>query len=102
MSSHNDMGSAAGPVISAQSCLCRHVWLDFTRQLPVTKELDEQDLDALTAAWCSKKLSNLDYLLHLNRLAGRRLGDRTFHPYLPWSAVQPCHPFASSPQLTLV
>ncbi|KAL0031838.1 hypothetical protein WJX79_010539 [Trebouxia sp. C0005] len=62
----------------------RHLWLDF-RQLPVTSgQADEQHLEGLTAAWCSKQLSNLDYLLHLNRLAGRRPGDRTFHPFLPW------------------
>lgn len=48
-------------------------------------------MEGLTAAWCSKQLSNLEYLLHLNRLAGRRPGDRTFHPFLPWSPIQPSH-----------
>ncbi|KAK9831842.1 hypothetical protein WJX81_000569 [Elliptochloris bilobata] len=32
----------------------------------------------------SGRLSSYDYLLHLNRLAGRRWGDPCFHPILPW------------------
>ena len=45
---------------------------------------EEGGLVGWIAAWCSGGISNLDYLLHLNRLAGRRMVDRTFHPYLPW------------------
>ena len=67
----------------------RHVWVDFSAQPPGKDGAQQDDLQALTAAWCSKRMSNLDYLLHLNRLAGRRLGDRTFHPFLPWSAAPP-------------
>ncbi|KAL0056421.1 hypothetical protein WJX82_011195 [Trebouxia sp. C0006] len=62
----------------------RHLWLDFRQLSNASGQADEQDLEGLTAAWCSKQLSNLDYLLHLNRLAGRRPEDRTFHPFLPW------------------
>ncbi|DBB03865.1 TPA: Spectrin beta chain, non-erythrocytic 5 [Trebouxia sp. C0004] len=62
----------------------RHLWLDFRQLSNTSGQADEQDVEALTAAWCSKQLSNLDYLLHLNRLAGRSSGDRTFHPFLPW------------------
>ena len=35
-------------------------------------------------AWQLRQLSNLDYLLALNHLAGRRWGDPAFHPILPW------------------
>ena len=70
---------------------CRHLWLDFRQLSKTSGQADEQDLEGLTAAWCSKQLSNLDYLLHLNRLAGRRPEDRTFHPFLPWSPIQPSH-----------
>ncbi|KAK9824404.1 hypothetical protein WJX72_010051 [[Myrmecia] bisecta] len=42
------------------------------------------DLRLLTQRWREHKLSNYDYLLHLNRLAGRRWGDPGFHPILPW------------------
>lgn len=34
--------------------------------------------------WWKGELSNFDYLLILNRLAGRRWGDHTFHPVMPW------------------
>ncbi|KAL6008771.1 hypothetical protein ACLOJK_021997 [Asimina triloba] len=34
--------------------------------------------------WWSGELSNYDYLLVLNKLAGRRWGDHTFHIVMPW------------------
>ncbi|XP_058076652.1 protein GFS12 isoform X3 [Magnolia sinica] len=34
--------------------------------------------------WWKGELSNYDYLLVLNRLAGRRWGDHTFHIVMPW------------------
>lgn len=34
--------------------------------------------------WWKGELSNFEYLLILNRLAGRRWGDHTFHPVMPW------------------
>ena len=71
--------------------------MDMGTQVPGRQQAQEgDDLEAVTLAWCCKRLSNLDYLLHLNRLAGRRYGDPTFHPFLPWSAPPP------PPQLTLL
>lgn len=34
--------------------------------------------------WARGRLSNYDYLLILNSLAGRRVGDPNFHPVFPW------------------
>jgi len=34
--------------------------------------------------WTKGELSNLDYLLYLNALCGRRKGDPNFHPVVPW------------------
>lgn len=34
--------------------------------------------------WTQGKVSNLDYILYLNKLAGRRVGDPNFHPVVPW------------------
>ncbi|KAK6265211.1 hypothetical protein QUC31_016048 [Theobroma cacao] len=34
--------------------------------------------------WWRGELSNFEYLLFLNKLAGRRWGDHTFHPVMPW------------------
>lgn len=35
-------------------------------------------------SWRKGELSNFEYLLILNRLAGRRWGDHTFYPVMPW------------------
>ena len=45
---------------------------------------DEPSLEVLTEMWRRGRLSNLDYLLALNALAGRVPGDRGFTPMLPW------------------
>ncbi|KAK4258011.1 hypothetical protein QN277_007524 [Acacia crassicarpa] len=34
--------------------------------------------------WWRGELSNFEYLLILNKLTGRRWGDHTFHPVMPW------------------
>ncbi|CAM8993099.1 unnamed protein product [Rhodiola kirilowii] len=34
--------------------------------------------------WWKGEMSNFEYLLILNKLAGRRWGDHTFHPVMPW------------------
>nr|XP_020659174.1 WD repeat-containing protein 81 isoform X1 [Pogona vitticeps] len=41
-------------------------------------------LGDLVLDWVNGRLSNFDYLMHLNRLAGRRVGDPNYHPVLPW------------------
>ncbi|KAK9789958.1 hypothetical protein WJX73_004390 [Symbiochloris irregularis] len=38
----------------------------------------------MTKRWCERQVSNLHYLLQLNHLAGRRMGDSRFHPLVPW------------------
>uniref|UniRef100_UPI00358FAF03 WD repeat-containing protein 81-like isoform X2 n=1 Tax=Myxine glutinosa TaxID=7769 RepID=UPI00358FAF03 len=45
---------------------------------------DRKDLVYLVAEWVHGKCSNFDYLMELNRLAGRRMGDPNYHPVLPW------------------
>jgi WD repeat-containing protein 81 len=42
------------------------------------------DLPQLVQAWMLGQLSNYDYLMTLNRLAGRRMYDPNNHPILPW------------------
>ncbi|EDV24057.1 uncharacterized protein TRIADDRAFT_57150 [Trichoplax adhaerens] len=42
------------------------------------------DLPQLVTNWTNNKISNFDYLMALNRLAGRRFGDPNNHPILPW------------------
>ncbi|XP_013914884.1 PREDICTED: WD repeat-containing protein 81 [Thamnophis sirtalis] len=42
------------------------------------------DLGDLVLDWVNGRLSNFDYLMHLNRLVGRRPRDPNYHPVLPW------------------
>lgn len=43
-----------------------------------------KDLPGLVEQWLHGKVSNLDYLMALNHLAQRRMGDPNHHPVLPW------------------
>lgn len=38
----------------------------------------------LVSQWSEGYISNYDYIMELNKLAGRRLGDPSYHPILPW------------------
>ncbi|XP_062816112.1 WD repeat-containing protein 81 [Anolis carolinensis] len=51
---------------------------------PVDAPSGNKSLGELVQDWVSGRLSNFDYLMHLNRLAGRRTGDPNYHPVLPW------------------
>ena len=44
----------------------------------------ETSLDKAVHLWSKRQLSNLDYLLFLNYLAGRRFGQPNHHPVVPW------------------
>lgn len=44
----------------------------------------QKDLRDLVLQWVHGRVSNFDYLMHLNSLAGRRMGDPNYHPVLPW------------------
>ena len=44
----------------------------------------EATLDQAMHLWIKRELSNLDYLLFLNYLAGRRFGQPNHHPVVPW------------------
>ena len=44
----------------------------------------EAQIKHLQKAWSSGIMSNLDYLLELNSLAGRTVNDLTQYPVMPW------------------
>ena len=46
---------------------------------------------AVTEAWQKRRLSNFDYLMLLNTLAGRSINDISQYPVMPWvlSTYQP-------------
>lgn len=41
------------------------------------------------------QMSTFDYLMQLNHLAGRRMGDPAFHPILPWVIDMSVSPLAT-------
>lgn len=45
---------------------------------------EQQHLPALVQKWIYGELSNFDYLMALNLMAGRKIGDPNHHPILPW------------------
>ncbi len=94
-SQHKDATSAPGwePGAPATeltgSCASAPAWLGAGRCTEAGPQAGGQalggpSLRALTAAWRAWRLSTFEYLLHLNRLAGRRWGDPCFHPIMPW------------------
>ncbi|KAG9306186.1 hypothetical protein G9A89_016090 [Geosiphon pyriformis] len=40
--------------------------------------------ESFTVKWVRGEISNFSYLMSLNHLAGRRIGDPNFHPIFPW------------------
>ncbi|NXC97716.1 WDR81 protein, partial [Certhia familiaris] len=50
----------------------------------VTCNACQKDLQDLVLQWVHGQVSNFDYLMRLNSLAGRRMGDPNYHPVLPW------------------
>jgi Beige/BEACH domain/PH domain associated with Beige/BEACH len=43
-----------------------------------------EQLSRLTMGWVDGRITNFDYLLHLNMLAGRSYNDLTQYPVMPW------------------
>ncbi|XP_030468894.1 protein GFS12 [Syzygium oleosum] len=58
-------------------CACQRLYADLKLSQSVDWHYEFQQ-------WWRGELSNFEYLLILNRLAGRRWGDNTFYPVMPW------------------
>lgn len=63
--------------ICTETCPCQTLFTDLKLSSSINWESDFK-------RWWEGKLSNFEYLLTLNRLAGRRWGDRTFYTVMPW------------------
>ncbi|XP_068126171.1 WD repeat-containing protein 81 [Hyperolius riggenbachi] len=46
--------------------------------------LCNSELKDIVVDWIHGRVSNFEYLMYLNKLAGRREGDPNYHPVLPW------------------
>ncbi|GMH19785.1 hypothetical protein Nepgr_021626 [Nepenthes gracilis] len=71
------VSSLVGTSYCDEGCLSQNLYADLLLSLPVDWHTDFYK-------WWRGELSNFDYLLILNRLAGRRWGDHTFHTVMPW------------------
>lgn len=60
-----------------EGCSSRGLYADLKLSPPM-------DWHSQFDRWWRGELSNFEYLLFLNRLAGRRWGDYTFHTVMPW------------------
>ncbi|KAK6913623.1 BEACH domain [Dillenia turbinata] len=60
-----------------EDCLSQGLYTDLKLSFAI-------DWNSEFNRWWRGELSNFDYLLILNRLAGRRWGDHTFHTVMPW------------------
>ncbi|XP_078435452.1 protein serine/threonine kinase isoform X2 [Wolffia australiana] len=61
----------------AENCSCQAIWEYSRLSSPV-------DWGFEFKRWQAGELSNYEYLISLNRMAGRRWGDQTFHMVMPW------------------
>lgn len=59
------------------SCPCKALYADLKLSSSIDWCFDFKQ-------WWRGELSNFDYLILLNKLAGRRWGDHTFHTVMPW------------------
>ena len=62
----------------------RWLWISGGQAVSAPHAEPRKGLPSLTRAWQRRELSNFDYLMQLNLLAGRRLGDLSRYPLLPW------------------
>ncbi|ESO00077.1 hypothetical protein HELRODRAFT_192724 [Helobdella robusta] len=70
----------AKPPINSSSSANTQTLLYKSNLLQVT----QYTLPSLTRDWMFGGLSNFDYLMALNKLAGRRVSEPNHHPILPW------------------
>ena len=66
---------------------CTHLEPDKKLSLSMHKDVDlgvKGNLLTLLQKWMNHELNNFSYLMALNELAGRRVGDPNHHPVLPW------------------
>ncbi|PVD25475.1 hypothetical protein C0Q70_13131 [Pomacea canaliculata] len=48
------------------------------------KDMASQEVEKIVEKWVQRQLSNFQYLIILNHLAGRQMNDPNNHPVLPW------------------
>lgn len=51
---------------------------------PLFNKFSPSDFSSVVQKWVYQEISNFDYLMYLNRLAGRNVNDPNHYPVLPW------------------
>ncbi|TMW62542.1 hypothetical protein Poli38472_005160 [Pythium oligandrum] len=69
---------------SFQSRTDRDEIYDMMVNQPDLKRLQQTDLESMVMKWQRREVSNYEYLLYLNNLAGRTKNDLTQYPVFPW------------------
>ncbi|XP_072997201.1 protein GFS12 isoform X1 [Typha latifolia] len=69
--------SSGKPCCLMDYCPCQTIYSDLKLSLSIDWPSDFK-------RWWTGEMSNYEYLLVLNKLAGRRWGDHTFHTVMPW------------------
>ena len=99
---YQDLGVCIGEVQLSDFTICKTLHVTHKPKLfenlviaprkCETKDLNEidcieTDCDSIcdkVLGWIEGRISNLEYILYLNQLSGRRFGDPNFHPVVPW------------------
>jgi serine/threonine protein kinase len=76
--------SASIAKVGVQSSGPRHMDAFAPMDPTVADRAEDLSLEHLTVRWCNRQVSNFEYLMALNEAAGRKMGDSTYHPVLPW------------------
>lgn len=92
--SHGDQGGTVGihhkgtQTLTNEGPGCDFSHTASMKSCPVDRPMNVKSLPGglqeIVQMWTYGKLSNFDYLMLLNQLAGRRSGDPNHHPILPW------------------
>lgn len=88
---HHERGFAHGSLSARDVLVDQNLWISVRgceRQALFAQarasELEATDISNCTERWCRGELSNFDYIMELNRRAGRHFGDPSLHPIMPW------------------
>ena len=76
-----DLGASELDVVSRNKTTPN---LELEASQSLVSNYTREDLPSLVELWVHGQISNFDYVMALNFLVGRRLGDPNYHPVFPW------------------
>lgn len=79
---NDEVLSADSLAETKQVCIENRVTASKSTQIP--EEISNLPLTRLVEMWIRYEISNFDYIMALNYLAGRQHGNPNYHPVLPW------------------